>query len=181
MKDVNELIRLAVENTKRVVPGYFEMTLHNRLSGGVGSVYEQFESEEELEKAILNADWEETTHPAVNPEYCRVFKAKLPGRFGLVKIDSLPDDVELTADDSKSTGTIAMTVKGIRGVEVQDTYLIIGKELDKNDNIEYYVVFTFHPGEPVKPSLVETASVSHGAKVSKAYAKELGFDLAKIV
>ena len=68
-----------------------------------------------------------------------------------------------------------MTVKGVVGDIVPYTYLITGKE----DGVD--VVFTFHPGEPIRPSIVEVKDLNHGAKVSKAYAKELGFDLAKIV
>lgn len=169
-----DLIANAIDNTKRVVPGYFENTVRNRLSGGIGSIYDQFETSEELEKALLSADWEETTHPSVLAG-CRVFKANLPGRLGIIEIDTLPDDVELIADDSKSTGNVAMTVKGVRGTVVPETYLIIGKEKDVD------VVYTFHPGEPVKPSIVSTSTVNHGSVVSKREAKKLGFDLAKIV
>ena len=46
----------AISNTKKLVPGYFENTCKNRLSGGVGSIYDQFDSVEELEKALLEAD-----------------------------------------------------------------------------------------------------------------------------
>ena len=42
-------------------------------------------------------------------------------------------------------------------------------------------MFTFHPGEPIRPSVVEVSTVSHGSRVSVKEAKELGFDLAKIV
>lgn len=164
----------AISNTKKLVPGYFENTCKNRLSGGVGSIYDQFDSVEELEKALLEADWTETTHPDVMVG-CRVFKTNLEGRFGLVKISDLPDDTQLIADDSKHTGKVAMTVKGVRGKIVPETYLIIGKE----DGVD--VVFTFHPGEPVRPSIVEVSKLSHGSIVSKSEARNLEFDYAKIV
>ena len=164
----------AISNTKKLVPGYFENTCKNRLSGGVGSIYDQFDFVEELEKALLEADWTETTHPDVMAG-CRVFKTNLEGRFGLVKISDLSDDTKLIADDSKHTGKVAMTVKGIRGKIVPETYLIIGKE----DGVD--VVFTFHPGEPVRPSIVEVSKLNHGCEVSKSEARSLGFDYAKIV
>ena len=41
------------------------------------------------------------------------------------------------------------------------------------------VVFTFHPGEPVRPSEVETKDIPDGARLSKEQAKELGFDKVK--
>lgn len=164
----------AINNTKNSLPDYWNNTCKNRLNGGVGSIYEQFDSVEELEKALLSANWEETTHPDVMPG-CRVFKTDLEGRFGLVKIDELPKDTKLIADDRKNTGKVAMTVKGIRGKIVHETYLIIGK----NDDLD--VVYTFHPGEPIRPSIVEVSEISHGSIVSVAQAKELGFGLAKIV
>lgn len=171
---MNSFVGKAISNTKKMVPDYWVSTCKNRLNGGVGSVYDQFSSVEELEKALLNADWTETTHPDVMPG-CRVFKAHLEGRFGIVKISDLPDDAKIVADDSKHTGKVAMTVKGIRGKIVPDTYLIVGKE----DGVD--VVFTFHPGEPIRPSVIEVSEVSHGSIVSKAKAKSLGFDYAKIV
>ena len=164
----------AISNTKKLVPGYFENTCKNRLSGGVGSIYDQFNSARELEKALLEANWTETTHPDVMAG-CRVFKTNLEGRFGLVKISDLSNDTQLIADDSKHTGKVAMTVKGVRGQIVPETYLIIGKE----DGVD--VVFTFHPGEPVRPSIVEVSTLSHGSIVSKSEARNLGFDYAKIV
>lgn len=167
-------VREAIENTKRTLPDYWQNTLRGRLKGGVGSIYEQFYSAKELEKALLDANWEETTHPAVS-EDCRVFRTNLEGRFGIVEISKLPADAVLVADDRKNTGRVAMTVKGVVGDIVPYTYLITGKE----DGVD--VVFTFHPGEPIRPSIVEVKDLNHGAKVSKAYAKELSFDLAKIV
>ena len=166
----------AILNSKENTREYFEMTCKGRLAGGAGSIYDQFDSVEALEKALLEAEWTETTHPSVM-EGCKVYVANLAGRFGLVEIDSLTEDAVLIADDRKNTGRVAMTISGIRGKEVPVTYLITGKE----DGIEGDVVYTFHPGEPVRPSVVEVSTLSHGSKVSKAQAKELGFDLAKIV
>lgn len=162
-----------IANTKRIVPDYWNATLAGRLNGGAGSSYDQFETAEALEQALKDANWQEITHPDVMVG-CRVFKANIPGRFGLVEIDNLPDDTVLVADDRKGTGHISIVATGTKGQIVEDTYLIVGEEQGEN------VVFTFHPGEPVRPSVVETASVSHGTRLTKAEAKKLGFDLAKI-
>lgn len=97
------------------------------------------------------------------------------GRFGLAKITELPDDALIIASDPKNTGKVSMTVSGIRGQSVEATWLIIGKE-DGRD-----VVFTFHPGEPIRPSLVSVSDCQNGKKFSKGAALELGFDLAKII
>lgn len=171
---MNAIIEKAVANTKRLVPGYWENTVKARLNNGIGSIYDQFSSVEELEKALLTANWKETTHPAVM-KGCRAYVTNLEGRFGIVEISELPADTVLIADDRKNTGCVAMTVEGIRGKVVSETYLIIGEEQGED------VVYTFHPGEPIRPSVVEVSTVSHGSKVSVKEAKELGFDLAKIV
>ena len=42
------------------------------------------------------------------------------------------------------------------------------------------VVFTFHPGEPVRPSLLEVSDCHNGTKLTKVEALNLGFDLAKV-
>lgn len=171
---MNTIVNKAIENSRRIVPQYWESTVKGRLNGGIGSVYDQFSSVEELEKALLAADWRETTHPDVMTG-CRVFVANLEGRFGIVEISELPSDTVLIADDRKNTGCVAMTVEGIRGKIVSETYLIMGEEQGED------VVFTFHPGEPIRPSVVEVSTISHGSRVSVKEAKELGFDLAKIV
>lgn len=167
-------IKVFVNNTKEVVADYWKATCTQRLSGGAGSIYPQFSSIEELETALLNTDWVETTHPAVM-EGCRVFVGNLSGEFGLVDISTLPDDAVLVADDRKNTGKVAMTIAGVRGKVVPQTYVIVGMEGDKE------VVFTFHPGEPVRPSIVSVENLSHGTTVTKSEALALGFNLAKIV
>lgn len=167
---------IAVDNTKKFVPGYFENTCRMRLAGGVGSCYDDIETIEAMEQAIRQANWEETTHPDVAPD-CKAYKTTdiKSGRFGLVRIADLSDDTVIVASDPKATGRVAMTVNGLRGEEVEETWLIIGNE----DG--HQVVFTFHPGEPVRPSMLTVSDCSDGKKLSKAEATRLGFDLAKII
>lgn len=167
-------VNTAISNTKKFLSEYFSNTLAQRLAGGAGSCYDQFDSAENLEIALRRANWEETTHKDVM-EGCKVFKTNLPGRFGLVKIAELSDSVKIIADDRKGTGCISLTVSGTKGNIVEETYLIIGEEKGED------VVFTFHPGEPIRPSNVSTSEIAHGDIVSKSKAKELGFDFAKIV
>lgn len=163
-----------VANIKTMLPGYWNNTLKQRLAGGAGSCYDAFNSVEELEKAVLTADWEETSHPCV-PGDNRVFKAHLPGLFGLVRIADLPEDTILTADDRKNTQKVSLTLSGTRGEIVKESFLITGIEAGKE------VVFTFHPGEPIAPSKVSTSELAHGSTVSKAKALEMGFEWAKLV
>ena len=170
----NQHIADCISSIKEILPAYWNSTLQQRLAGGAGSCYDAFNSVEELEMAILTADWEETSHPSV-PEGCRVFRTLLPGRFGLAKIADLPEDTILTADDRKNTQRVSLTLSGTRGEMVEYSYLITGLEQDRE------VVFTVHPGEPIAPSKVTTEELAHGSTVSKAKALELGFIWAKLV
>lgn len=169
-------VRDAIENTKTNLPSYFRNTCEQRLANGVGSIYEGIKSAGEMEEALRTAHWKKAEHPDVMPD-CQAYVTKdiKGGHFGLLKIEDLPDDIEITASDPKNTGKVSMTVSGEKGPEVEDTWLIIGKE----NGVD--VVFTFHPGEPVRPSLVEVKDCPDGTKLTKEQAINLGFDLAKIV
>lgn len=175
---MNEFVNKAIINTNEYLHDYLIKTLQQRLATGAGSCYEQFKTTDELLSAIKNADWEETTHPCVSPD-CRVFKANLEGRFGLINIKDVCDDAVLIADDRKHTGYISVTIKGARGRIEYDSYLIIGKENINGNNIE--VLFTFHPGEPIKPSNIKVSNITHGSIISKKEAIKLGIKWIKII
>ena len=174
--NANELVNAAIDETKKVLADYFVSTCKQRLAGGAGSVYEGIASVEEMEAALRSADWEQTEHPDVMPG-CVAYRTQSisGGHYGLIRIADLPDDAVLTAADPKGTGTVSMTVVGTVGPETPETWLIVGNE-DGHD-----VVFTFHPGEPVRPSLVTVEDLPDGSKLSKADALNLGFELAKLV
>ena len=165
-----------INTTKRVVPGYFESTCRQRLDGGAGSCYEGISSVEEMEQLVLNANWKSVEDENVS-EGCKAFvTTDIPnGRFGLVEIKSLPVGTALVADDRKGTGKVSLTVSGQKGAFVPETYLIVG--LEQGDE----VIFTFHPGRPVRESKVQTAELPHGTVISRERALEMGFTTAKLV
>lgn len=165
-----------IDRIKYLLPTYWEKTLEQRLStSSAGSCYTQFNSAEELEAALRSCEWEETSHPAVDPS-CRVFKTQLEGHFGLVRIADLPSDAILMADDRKATGRISATIMMDKPASlVAETYAICGIEQGQ------WVVFTFHPGEPIRPSQVEAGTHPHGSIMSREQALALGLEWAKIV
>jgi len=175
-KLTKESLQALIEATRRLIPGYFESTCRQRLTGGAGSCFENISSIEEMEERLLKANWSPIQDENV-AEGCKAYVTKdiLGGRFGLVEIKSLPDNSTLVADDRKGTGKVSLTVSGQKGAYVQETYLIIGPEQGED------VVFTFHPGPPVRESKVQTSELPHGTEVSKAKALEMGFELAKLV
>lgn len=173
--EIRDRIQKAVETTRRLIPGYFEKTLGQRSSfskKAAGSFYDLYP--EMLEAMLLAAPWEIYSHPAVSPE-CTAFKAPFtPGRLGVADLRSLPSDAIVTLDDRKDTGKVSAVVKGVRGREEYFTVLILGPEQGEE------VIFTFHPGDPVRPSQVQVEPGMHGQQVTVAEALAMGLETAKI-
>lgn len=173
--NISHKIASAVERTRRLIPGYFEKTLSQRaeLSGcAAGSIYEGID-EKQLEQMLLNAKWEEYSHEAVMSG-CQAFKALMPGRLGIVDLRSLPVGTVVSLDDRKNTGKVSAIVQGVRGPEVDFTVIILGPEQDEE------VVYTFHPGDPVRPSQVQATPGLHGRQVAIEEALGMGLSMAKI-
>ena len=178
--DMFDRLEAARKNTTYVVPGYLEKTLRQRLAcmpGAAGSVYEQFDDPEVLLSALLTEDWEPYSHPAIAPG-CEAFVALIPGRLGIVTIADMPAGTPVTLDDKKGTGKVSAVVRGVRGAEVDFTVLILGPEKDSEGH-SYEVIYTFHPGDPIRPSTV-SAEGMHGNVVTPAEAIALGLEMAKV-
>jgi len=173
--DISVRIAKAIETTKLVVPGYFEKTLTQRagLSGkAIGSIYPTM-NEADLEKALLEVCWTPYYHQAIQ-KGCTAFKAGLPGLIGIIRLTELRPQTLVTLDDRKNTSNISAVVKGIRGKFAPITVLILGQEKGQE------VVFTFHPGEPIKASQVKAETGLHGKSITVTEALKLGLEYAKI-
>lgn len=169
-------VRAAIRTTEQYLGDYFDKTCRSRLADGVGSIFEGIEDIDDMKAELISAYWERAEHPDVM-KGCTAYKTKdiKGGHLGLLNIADLPDDVVITASDPKGTGKVSMTVSGEKGPEAEETWLIIGED-EGHD-----VIFTFHPGEPVRPSIVEVKDCPDGTKLTKEQAINMGFDLAKIV
>lgn len=168
-------ISQAIQATKRLAPGYFEKCLTQRslLSDqSAGSGYDL--TPEAIEVSLLAAFWEPYEHPEVKAP-CFAFRALLKGRFGLVRLDVLPSETVMAFSDPKGTGFVEVEVAGgIQGPKTDFTIIILGPEGNEE------VVFTFHPGAPIRPSRI-SAEGHHGQTVTVQEALKLGFEWAKIV
>jgi hypothetical protein len=174
MNEVNIRIARAVEAIKNLDSAYWLQMLTQRLPGGAGSVVLGDFDAASLEEALLSANWESYSHEAVM-EGCDAFSTRdLRGRLGIVELASLPADTVVTLDDRKNTGKVSAVVNGVLGPEVDFTVIILGPE----GGVE--VVFTFHPGEPVRPSQVQCETGMHGRRVTIAEAQEMGLAMAKV-
>lgn len=178
MTSMTDRVRQAIETTEEHLSDYWKGVLAQRaeLSGqAAGSVYEGL-TPVGLALKIFSAEWQPYEHPAIMTG-CTAAKAEIPGRLGLVRLADLYSETEVHLLDPKRTGKVSATVHGVRGQVVDFSVLIMGTEKVGDNELE--VVFTFHPGEPVRPSVVE--SVEHAGKVvTPAQAIALGFDLAKV-
>jgi hypothetical protein len=170
-----ERIAQAVVAMQRIDAPYWTSTLEQRAEFGkpAGSVVLGV-TPEELQQLILKAEWESYSHESVLAG-CSAFKAPIKGRLGVVSLATLPVETLVTLDDRKNTGKVSAVVKGVLGAEVDFTVLILGVE----DGVE--VVFTFHPGDPVRPSQIQTESGMHGRQVTVLEARDMGLEMVKIV
>ena len=167
-------IAKAIDATRATIPGYFESTLAQRAGlseTAAGSVYEGVDADR-LEQMLRAAEWESYSHEAVMTG-CTAFRAAIPGKLGIVGVASLPSDTVVTLDDRKDTGKVSAVVEGVRAEDVDFTVVILGE----HEGAE--VVFTFHPGDPIAPSLVP-AEGQHGREVSIEEALSMGLEMAKI-
>lgn len=171
--NATDTVRAAIKTTRRALPEHWEGLLAQRSVGskkGAGSVYAALP--EDILEMLLRSEWEEASHPDVMPG-CSAYTAELSGMTGVVSLADLPDDAELELRDGHSTGKVELVVVGYPPERrtVPQTWLIIGQEEGED------VVFTFHPGEPVRPSEIP-ATVS--GRVTKAEAQKMGFVWVKV-
>lgn len=163
----------AIQATKSHELEYYLKTLDQRMSEtGAGSVYTQFANVDELEIAILSTQWERYEHPSIK-EGCVGFKTNIPGHLGIVELKNLDPDTKVIFEDRKNTGYASATVKGVMGPEVPFTVMVAGMEKD------IFMMFTFHPGEPVSPSKIEIKDLN-GVESTVSEAIKMGFTTAKI-
>jgi len=169
-EDLKVRIQQAFENSKDI-PGHLEGIFKQRNEGAGGS---KFKTKQTIE-SLVNADWKPYNHPAVKGG-AKAFKAPIPGYMGLIELDSLPDDSIVTLDDGHETGFLSVTVPGKRSQSVNFTVLLVGDHGGKE------VVYTFHPGDPVRPSsLPDAGDYKKGDQITVKEAKDLGFNYGKIV
>jgi len=169
----SDRVKAAVRRTRHTLPEHWAGLLLSRSAKtrkGVGSTYDADISS--IEEMLLGASWEEISHGAVMPG-CTAFVAALPGMAGVVRLADLPPEAKLSLEDSHSTGKVECVVRGLalERWEVPQTWLIVGQE----DGVE--VVYTFHPGEPVRPSEIGN---SISGDVTHNEAKKLGFIWVKV-
>ena len=175
MNNFTKIVIAALNAIERQDPAYAERMFAQRLpEGGMGSVYPDFHSREELEAALRNANYHLAEHPAIAPMCVAFVTTDLNGEYGMELLSNLPDDVQLRIEDPKNTGKVSLVVEGGHRIATNETWVIIGP----NDNED--VVYTFHPGQPVPRATTSTEALPVGTVLTKAEAIKLGFNMAKV-
>ena len=183
---VDSFVKKAFTASSKIKSGegtYQDAMIAQRVSGdkNAGSSYDM--SAKELKQAIFKAEWTETSHPNVEPP-CRVFTTTdIPkGKNGIRNIEDFSDDTVFYAIDRKDTGFVGIGVAGEKASEyVSTTYLIVGPE-EINGKTED-VVYTFHPGEPLKLKDEQTTSkeLPDGTVLTKSQVLDMGFKHCKLM
>jgi len=174
----NSRIHAAIQATQELFPeegkpSYWEQTLASRQPNGFGSRFLKETSTEE----ILSCNWE--SYPdCPNPQKgCSYYRAPISGILGIVRLSDLNPETKVSLSDPKSTGKVTPEIErsalpGVLG-QVDYTVVILGEEGGRE------VVFTFHPGDPIRPSSVPSEGRA-GSCISVAEALSLGLEFAKI-
>lgn len=176
---------------------YLERCLAQRVAGSpsrAGSWYDLPDTTALL-VTLLGADWEVYDHPAIKSPAVG-FRAPIAGKLGMLPLRDLPRNAEIhltdpkggeeywTGERSVSASVVAERWSGVSPVEVEFTTLILGPSVPGVPD-SALTVWTFHPGQPVRPSSVARITPEgedlHGKVVPRDEAIRLGFDLAKLV
>lgn len=171
-----ERITNAVNNIKQMLPEYWESTVSSRTPGkSVGSVF----SFEHVEKVLFEdriSDWEEYNDcPNLIPGCTAYVLRDVSGHLGVIELVKLDPMMVLDVIDNKKTGKAKLLAHVGIGPETDFATLILGDEQGKE------VVFTFHPGAPVRPSEIPVDALGGETQLTVKKAIELGFTTANVV
>lgn len=133
-----------------------------------------------IEDALRASSWGPYTHEAILPQ-CTAFRTfDLVGRLGLVGLADLPAMTPVELRDPKGTGKAEATVRFPKSeADSRRPFLpyviaILGPSGDGE------CVWTFHPGPPIVPSMIDTPPEG-SAKMTAKDAIDLGLKFAKII
>ena len=175
-------VRQAIKNLERIDPGYHEKMFKQRSghdSMAAGSIYDM--PPEAIKDALMAAKWMPYAHDDIKAPAMGFITHDIEGQEGLIDLrDAIRDGILKPTDmiefsDPKGVGNPSPTVKAKRGGKTNKTIAILGPY----PNTEEEVMFTFHPGEPVRKS--ELPSEMTGESMTVADAIEKGFRRVKVV
>ena len=160
----------AIEATVNTVPGYFEGHCAGRSATGDGSTCWRWgkacPDAAAVLDALLDVIWMKYDGCPNLISGCKAYKAAIPGTIDLRQVSDLADDT-LVRWVNPGHGYQYPTVEGVEGEYTDFTTLIVGPEAGVN------VVYTFHPGNPIRPSQIsadaDTTNITSIAALKAAY------------
>lgn len=174
-----EIVRTAIANTANIeaLQGHWKGLLSSRAGKGKpqGSYVPGLDEAELLEK-LRAAQWEDFEHPAIAAPAQGFITRDITGVVGLVSLAELDPETPVRLCDGHATGYMSAVVVGGTPEEVDFVVLLVGPN---ESPAAEPIVWTFHPGNPVRPSSLELDAASD-REITAAEAIKLGFDLAKI-
>lgn len=177
-----EIVREAIEATD---PVYWKRLCASRAGADptcAGSYYPRYR-ENDVDRFIRLLEWEHYTHAAVDAPVMAFLARQAKGFTNIEPIGLNYTGKTLKLEDPKDTGFVEAVLEGDEeGMEVDFTVIIIGTASTKKN-----VVFTFHPGDPIRPSKVKRLKeVSDGltvdlnnASIREDRAQQFGFEWMK--
>lgn len=195
-QDMMHVLKNAFDNleTNQEAAQYFENTLkmRNPSSDSADSVF----LEPQTKESLKNANWTPYTNPNVNPPVY-AFKANIPGTLKAISIDDLSNDkkvyVRLMHGGGAKIGDLVELVGNIGSVaDVDFTVMLIGPEDFPHPELDNWLIYTFHPGNPAaRPKEIRVSDVvldenmieemNNGGmmEVTVGEAKDMGFTTVK--
>lgn len=171
-----ERINNALQNIKELLPEYWEATVNSRTPGkSVGSVFSFSNIEKVLFEDRIN-DWTVYENcPNLIPGCIAFILRDVDGHLGVVELEKLNSEMVLDILDNKKTGKAKLLAHVGLGPETNFATLILGDEQGKE------VIFTFHPGQPVRPSEIPIEALEGKTRITVREAMALGFTTANVV
>lgn len=168
----NDRVTAAILATAELLPEHWQKLLASRTASAdaCGSVCDV--QRVQLDRALAAAQWEPYIHPAIMAGCSAFWTYDIPGTVGIEAIATLPESTRLELRDAHATGMVEAVIVGTPKTRALGTCLIVGEHGGRE------VVFTFHPGAPIRPSTVPAAGAKRHVTVSEA--KAMGLEWAKV-
>lgn len=155
---------------------HFENTFLMRNPGAEseGSIF----NEPQTPESLMSAEWIEFSHPDIGGPAIG-YEAPIPGTMNLIKLDTLDPQTPIRMELGHKgeipyvTALLNPADVGQKGVPVKHTVMLLGPGEEGN------IVWTFHPGDPIRPSTTKPNSETEAAKTVQDVIN-LGFQYGKI-
>jgi hypothetical protein len=152
---------------KATSPDYLSQLIATRTpEHRAGSYFEL--TPEQLKAQLYRANWEPFAPVDANGEPiigggAKGYRATISGgRLGMTEIAAIPETAQLYLIDPKGIDNWSVSTVGASEPHTDTATMIVGKEPHES----HFAVWTFHPGDPVRPSAIHADTI--GTALSNA-------------